>query len=405
MLIGIFEDYYVKYFGPLIYTRPIFELRSGAFTLRQRMEYKLRERGFDRVDLLIVREYLAEPYSRILREYKVNEIYEDEDLLLINARLVMTEEIKRLLDVIKDRDVVVLSNEEILMIRLGRRLLHEVSNVLTKPIGDEFLKFIKTSVEIVNIDNVSLVRAPWDLIDMNLNFLNEDLSKIPLEEYDKIGDKVFVAGDIGKYVTFDDSKGPIVIERGAIIEDFSCIKGPVYIAKDVNVDCFTKISDSSIGFKSKVSGLIEQTIVQGRSDIMPYSYVRTSYLGEWVMIGSNCALCDIKMTLGSIKIRTEGMEVDTGFMELGSLIGDLARLASGTIVYPGKAIGVSAFVSGVVNDNVPSFMIWSNIHERACKELSIDKIIEVYKRSAYLKEEMPSFAYIDILRKVYERMK
>ena len=400
-MFGLFEDGYAEYLIPLTYTRPVFELRSGIYTLRERIEATLKKAGLtNSLELLLVRNELAEPYSRILRRYKINEIpYPDEELILINGRLILTDDILNIISIPKS-NLVLTHGREILLIKLSRHIVKEMGEVLSRPLGDEVLNLLKRSVEVVEVSKPMLIRALWDLLDMNKKLIELDLSLSDITSFRQGNSKTYCAGEVSEKAVLNDKSGPIVIERGAVIEDFAYVEGPSYIARGCRINDHSHVSNCSLGPKTTISGYVEQTIIQGYSDVMPYTFLRTSYIGEWVLIGPNVAITDVKLTLGSIKFKVDDVVVDTGFMELGSFIGDLAKFASGTTIFPGKIIGVASQVIGIVDRNIPSFTLWHG-YSKSSRKLELDKVLEIYKRYAYLKEEMPSYAYMDVLKKLY----
>ena len=93
MILGIFEDTRIEYFYPLVYMRPIYDLRNGMYSNRDRIYRLLKpERLF-----LYMRDYLA-PFVewRITTEEKKTNIYVnkigevDDNIILINGRLVLS---------------------------------------------------------------------------------------------------------------------------------------------------------------------------------------------------------------------------------------------------------------------------------------------------------------------------
>jgi hypothetical protein len=81
MKLILFEDLQARDFYPLGETRPVWELRTGLGTLRQRIEWRLdldAEGGLCRGELQGVAARLGLP---------VPELESDEDVLLVNARL------------------------------------------------------------------------------------------------------------------------------------------------------------------------------------------------------------------------------------------------------------------------------------------------------------------------------
>jgi hypothetical protein len=75
-------------------------------------------------------------------------------------------------------------------------------------------------------------------------------------------------------------------------------------------------------------------------------YVGNSVLGHWVNLGALTTTSNLKNTYGNVRLDLGGTSLDTGRMFVGSLIGDHAKTAIGTMLPTGSVVGAGANVFG-----------------------------------------------------------
>jgi hypothetical protein len=103
---------------------------------------------------------------------------------------------------------------------------------------------ISKKVERLEAPQESLFRGYWDLVDSNglavaeqAGYFTDSLA-LP-EAVDVKGPpsnlRIEGTAEVEKYVAFDVRPGPVVVERGAIIESFSRITGPAFIGANTKV--------------------------------------------------------------------------------------------------------------------------------------------------------------------------
>jgi len=71
-------------------------------------------------------------------------------------------------------------------------------------------------------------------------------------------------------------------------------------------------------------------------------FVGSSVLGRWVNIGAGTITSNLKNTYGPVRLEVAGAKLETGHMFLGSLIGDHAKTAIGTLLGTGTVVGAGA---------------------------------------------------------------
>jgi hypothetical protein len=83
-------------------------------------------------------------------------------------------------------------------------------------------------------------------------------------------------------------------------------------------------------------------------------FVGHSVLGHWVNLGAGTTTSNLKNTYGEIRLAPHGTTINTGRTNLGSLIGDHAKTAIGTMLPTGTVIGAGASVFG--GHQVPKYV-------------------------------------------------
>jgi len=89
MKIVLFEDSGFENLYPLTYLRPVFELRCGAFTLKERIERKFPDATLYVETREALKELATESYGES-RANNPNALRPDDDILLVNAGAILT---------------------------------------------------------------------------------------------------------------------------------------------------------------------------------------------------------------------------------------------------------------------------------------------------------------------------
>jgi UDP-N-acetylglucosamine diphosphorylase/glucosamine-1-phosphate N-acetyltransferase len=190
---------------------------------------------------------------------------------------------------------------------------------------------------------------------------------------------VSAGAEIEGHVTLDVRLGPIIIDGGASIESFSRIMGPCYIGPRAKIMSAQIGGGTSIFDSCKIGGQVENSVILPFTNKAHHGYVGDSYIGSWVNIGAGCTFSNMKNTYGNIRLDFGKERTDSGILKLGPVIGDMAKLSIGALVYAGKAIGTGSQVSGLATENVPSFTFYDS-QPVGTVELLLESVIETQRR-------------------------
>lgn len=383
MQLCIFEDEEYFKFEPLVFSRPVFDLKVGASTIKEKIADYL---GFDKFSLLC-RDYLKQTLSDQNPSILVNEFLED-DYLFVNGRISPDSNLKNILTDSFQGNLVLKNGEVIIAAYVSKDLINEYFR--TK--NPEFKREIFLSFPSQKID-FEYFTYSWDLINQNGNFINQDFDFLISRHSNKRSDKkeehfhsinkekIFISDSskIGYGVVLDASDGPIIIDEKAVLMHNSVIYGPCYIGKNAIVKSNTNISGgTSVGNFCKVAGEISNSILMDFSNKQHDGFLGNSFLGSWVNLGAGTITSNLKNNYSKIQVELSFGSVKTDLQFLGLLAGDHSKSAIGTRFNTGTIVGFSSniFGSGFTDKFIPSF-VWGSINSKDVYQL--EKAIDVAK--------------------------
>ena len=375
MRVVVFEDDGLAGFGPLTQLRHTSLLRWGTKTLLDALVEKIPDATnvslWGRPELAAV--------SKEATQYAYNERAYGS-AVLVNARARPSEGL--LLPASWSEPFVAISR--------GKLVAARVESVALKPgvITKKEVASLAKKVKRLATPADPLFEGYWDLVESNGLAIAEQAKQfeetLPMpREVEVKGPAANVMADTGAevegHVTLDVRLGPIIVERGASIESFSRIMGPCYIGPKVKIMSAQIGGGTSIFESCKIGGQVENSIILPYTNKAHHGYVGDSYVGSWANLGAGCTFSNMKNTYGNVRLDLEGERVDSGMLKLGPVIGDMAKLSIGALVYAGKAIGTGSQVSGLAAKNVPSFTFYDSGFGSEV-ELLLESVLETQRR-------------------------
>jgi UDP-N-acetylglucosamine diphosphorylase/glucosamine-1-phosphate N-acetyltransferase len=377
MNIVLFEDSDSSNLLPLVYFRPVWELRCGALTLEEKIRNHLGGNYF-----YLAREYLQKYYLNEKKNF-IN-MPDDSSALFVNGRWLFSDEDAHSLKELSPGEAL-FSKDTLLAFRTSP---FKLSGLLKDglPDSERILNSLKSREY-----KAQVVRYLWDAIDWNSNQLVADFQlmgkKMEIKGTVSAGvhfiekDNIHIAetAQLKPCVVVDASGGPVWIDEGVTVMPNAVLEGPIYIGKDSLVKIGAKLyGDTSIGPVCKIGGEVEGSIIQGYSNKQHEGFLGHSYLGSWVNLGADTNNSDLKNNYGKIQVLLNGKLVDTGKQFVGLMMGDHSKTAINTMFNTGTIVGVNCnvFGAGMPPRFVPSFS-WGGAEKLV--EYKLDKIIEVAK--------------------------
>lgn len=348
MNICIFEDEKYIDFFPLTLSRPVFELRTGTMTIRE----KICRLYYGNKTFLATRPYLKDVFKKGIKKFSFDAPI--GHTLFINGRVIPDKSLKNSISP---------EGEEKLFFVEKTLIAAWVKD------GKEFWEKLKEGrIEDYKKEEITArtVEYPWDLINYN----GEELEK----EFKLFGNNVRTQKNvvmIGKRNIFigegtiimpgtviDAEDGPVIIDNETRVMSNTFLKGPLYIGKSCLIKAGSRIyGPTSIGDVCKVGGEVTETIFQGYSNKQHEGFIGHSYIGEWVNIGADTNNSDLKNNYKEVKVYINNKPVNTGLTFVGTFIGDHAKTAINTMLNTGTVIGFSTniFGEGFPPKFIPSF--------------------------------------------------
>lgn len=150
---------------------------------------------------------------------------------------------------------------------------------------------------------------------------------------------------VSRHAVIDSSEGPVVIGSQARISALSFVKGPAYVGRNTQLDqC--RFSNSIAGENCRLGGEIADSIIGDFSNKHHDGFLGHSLVGDWVNLGALTTTSDLKNNYGEIRLHYSGKTYTTGTIKFGSIIGDYAKTAIGTLLGTGSIVGVGANLFG-----------------------------------------------------------
>ncbi len=367
----LFEDERAARFLPLAWTRPVFDLRCGIWTLREAMEQAYGCAA----SALFVRGFLAE-VTRERTGLPVNSEEPREGMcLLLNGRLLAGRELPR----------------QIPMFGEPRRTLAPDGTLLGAWVEASTLRAGWDALDALPAKTLDLPRVewPWELFQHNAARLARQAASFPLGEHPALqgvhllnADAIFIhdTARVQPGVVLDATDGPIVIDEGATVMANAVIQGPGYVGTGSSVKIGAKIyHGTTIGPTCKVGGEVEETIFHGFSNKQHDGFLGHAYVGEWCNFGADTNNSDLKNNYSSVSIWADGAWRDTGSLFVGLLMGDHSKTGINSMLNTGAVVGVSSnlFGGGLPPKRVPSFS-WGGADGLA--EYRLDKALDTAER-------------------------
>lgn len=413
MKILIFEDNFCENLYPLSLLRPVYNIKAGAYSIREKIESaSLRRFKIS----LHCRNILHKFISNRFKDYDVNEVAND-DYVFFNGRVVLDEEsIKWILKYLKpnsflrDNDTVIAANVSVPNLEaFDKKMKSGEDNTFNI---DDFNNFISVDTDRIKY---SIINYPWDLIDKFNKFLNDDLEILHSRrtKFKKVNvlitdpEKISISKSAIFYsdVFLNSDDGIINIENDAVIEPFTYIKGPVFIGKNVVVKSGSKIyGPASIGWNSKVSGEISSSVFHSCVNKQHDGFIGHTYACPFVNFGADTVTSNLKNNYSKIRVKFNGEQINTGLQFLGSIVGDHTKFGINTMLNTGTIAGIFANVAGggFPDKAIDSFS-WNVLGSEAAK-YKIDEALETARTVMSRRHIDMTKEYEEMVREIYGKL-
>lgn len=407
MNVIIFEDEKFDNLYPLTYMRPVYELKCGHTTLREKIERMIGNSPL----YYMMRDYLAPVFGKRLGERKVNQLeaLKNNDLLLVNGRLLAIDFIIN----VKGPDEAGISDNQLVYARINKAA---VDRIQFKDLN-ELINSIRSILPTKHV-LATLIDYPWHLIQNNGKAIDDDFKHIPDRGvHGELAPQAAIVGDknlvhiapgavVRPFVTLDTGHGPIILDKDVIVHPYTHIEGPNALGEKSQAFGGNIREGCAIGPVCRVRGEIEESIIHGYSNKHHDGFLGHAYVGEWVNLGAFTTNSDLKNDYTSVQVYIKGELVDSDDLKVGSFIGDHTKTSIGTLLTTGAVIGVMSNVvhaGALVPKFVPSFC-WF-IHDHATKGFGFQHMVNTAAKAMERRKIQLTLEDEAMLKTVFEMTK
>ncbi len=385
--ICIFEDTYYSHLLPLVYFRPVYNLKCGIFSLKEKIQ-----RVYNGIPMTLhCRPYLAD-YMRLRNPgAKVNEI-PNKSCLFVNGRVLAESNFAKIVPLQGEDNTAYMNGGRIVAARISGDKLSHLKARLSGVLSDsDFGGVVKKEID------VKMIEYTWDLVKNNGEQLRADcVSLIKKSKGKKIKGKVsrgsyllseknicIGEGSVLKPgVVIDAEDGPVYIGKNVAVLPQSTIIGPVSVGDGSVIKVGAKIyGNTSIGPVCRIGGEVEGSIIHGYSNKQHDGFLGHSYVAPWVNLGAGTSNSDLKNNYSRVKVYIDGELRDSGTQFMGATIGDHSKTAINSVLNTGTVVGVSCniFGTGFPSKYIPSFS-WGGAGETSTT-YNVDRALDVAKKA------------------------
>ena len=388
MAIILFDDNAYQNLLPLVFTRPVGNLRIGILTIAEKWA-----------------KYLKQDYSWHTRKYLQGKfpINITDDNLFINGAVCPDENLLEAID----------------KLRLGQALNYQDQLIAARLDAtdaasfDPATKYLAASVSSLPV----IVRHPEYIFRYNdielrkdFNLLTKGRESAVMSSTNTIIGTDFFAeeGAQAECCSFSTINGPIYLAANTEIWEGTNIRGAFAINEHSQVKMGTKIyGATTIGPYCRVGGEVNNAVIWGYSNKGHEGYLGNAVVGEWCNLGADTNNSNLKNNYAEVRLwdYATGHYRKTGLQFCGLIMGDHAKCSINTMFNTGTVVGVGAnvFDAGFPPNHVPDFS-WGGAG--GFEEYRLNKALETTAK-VFARREHRNFDENEqaILKEVFELTK
>lgn len=194
---------------------------------------------------------------------------------------------------------------------------------------------------------------PWEVLPKISAFILQLGSTLSEEEYEKIGEDVWIA-------------------RSATVAPTAYIHGPAIIGKNAEVRHCAFIRGNAIVGEGAVVGNsteLKNVVLFNKVQVPHYNYVGDSILGYKAHMGAGSITSNVKSDKKLVVVKDDRERIETGLKKFGAMLGDEVEVGCGSVLNPGTVVGrhSSIYPLSSVREVVPADSIYKKRGEVAAR--------------------------------------
>ncbi len=164
---------------------------------------------------------------------------------------------------------------------------------------------------------------PWEVLPKISAFILKLGSTLTAEEYDMVGEDVWIA----KSATVASTAyihGPAIIGKGAEVRHCAFIRGNAIVGEGAVVGNSTELKN---------------VVLFNKVQVPHYNYVGDSVLGYKAHMGAGSITSNVKSDKKLVVVKGRDGQIETGLKKFGAMLGDEVEVGCGSVLNPGTVIG------------------------------------------------------------------
>lgn len=194
---------------------------------------------------------------------------------------------------------------------------------------------------------------PWEVLPKISAFILQLGSTLSAEEYEKVGEDVWIA-------------------KSATVAPTAYIHGPAIIGKNAEVRHCAFIRGNAIVGEGAVVGNsteLKNVVLFNKVQVPHYNYVGDSILGYKAHMGAGSITSNVKSDKKLVVVKDGQERIETGLKKFGAMLGDEVEVGCGSVLNPGTVVGPHSNIYPLssVREVVPANSIYKKRGEVAEK--------------------------------------
>ena len=391
--IVLFEDHFLEDMRPVTLTRPAFDVTCGCHSLWEVAQQAAGRVGF------VVRDYIDDAVGKDVEAYPAG----SGPTLFVNASVMpdvsYAHTMRELLDA---ADPVLCTCGE----RVAAALLPPDAEPPEELGPDSVTSYLLgRDLPLCAQEPFTTIDYPFEIVKYAPEIFERSLER-RLEDgsYEEVRPGIYAGEgvELSDRAVFHTEGGPIVLEDGVEVGDFSYLEGPAYVGPGSRVIERSSVKElTCIGHTCKIGGEVEESTIEPYSNKQHHGFLGHSYVGSWVNLGAGTSNSDLKNTYGEIRVWHRGRKVETDMQFLGCIMGDYVKSAINTSIFTGKIIGTNSMLYGFVGSNVPSFTNYARSFDQVT-EVPVEQAITTQRRMFERRDVEQTEEDAELLRRAFE---
>ena len=164
---------------------------------------------------------------------------------------------------------------------------------------------------------------PWEALPFIAAFIAELGASLPPEEYDRIGENVWIAKS-AKVASTASVNGPCIICGEAEVRHCALIRGSAIVGRGAVVGNSTELKNC---------------ILFDGVQVPHYNYVGDSVLGYKAHMGAGAVTSNVKSDKSLVVVHCGEENLETERKKVGAMLGDFVDVGCNSVLNPGTVIG------------------------------------------------------------------